>query len=405
VSDSSWYPIKCLTNILASYLNPTAADIQPASTSAPKEVVAPSAPTNQKTEERIPTPNGTHEGLNGPLPPIPDSNAALSTAPRPLVGSTVSPDEDAQNALSNSANPDQYKVEVVSPANISIDDTSGNQSIMDSTKAIGGTTPLSPTPNEDSNKRGEKVGEGLGVLGVGAAVDHGLKDQKTADAIQNDSGRFIETNDSFQHVVVPATPFIREHEQEQRNKEAPTDGVSKLDTKKLRKDRSESISAEEASPSSPSKGGMFSGIRKLTKKKDRSTSKGHSRDASMDDANVDRAVAPPAHEDSLDTQNSNSTGDSPTSPTKKERHVLHKDPPATHDVQANEAVDHDVPAPIAKGNGAPSSLSNPFSSSASSPTKVGFKDKIKGEFMSVSGTITRDHELKEAGEKLKKGTL
>jgi hypothetical protein len=323
------------------------------------------------------------------------------------MGSSLSPDEDVQNALSNSANPDQYKVEVVSPANISIDDTSGNQSVMDSTKAIGGTMPLSPSPKGHSNNREEKVAEGLGALGVGAgalAVDHGLKDQKAADADQNNPGRFVDTNDSFQHVVVPATPFTGEHEQEQWNEEAPTGGVSKLDTKKLRKHRSDSISAEETSPSSHSKGGMFSGIRKLTKKKDRSASKGHSRDASMEDANIDRAVAPPAHEDSLDTQNSNSTGNSPSSPTKKEHHVLHKDPPATHDVQANDAVGHDVPAPIAKDSGGsgstPSSLSNPVSSSASSPTKVGFKDKIKGEFMSVSGTITRDHGLKDAGEKL-----
>lgn len=368
-----------------------------------------------KQEETAPTPSGTHEGLNAPLPPIPDSNAAVSTVTGPLVGSTLSPDEDVQSALSNAANPDQYKVEVGPPANTSINDTSGDQSVVGGTKAIGGTNPLSPTSKEDSNKREEKVAEGLGAVGVGAgalAVDHSLQNQKAGPATQNNPGRFIETDDPFQHVVIPATPFVGEHEQEQWNEEAPTGGVSKLVTKKHKKDRSGSISAGEASPSSPSKGGMFSGIRKLTKKKDRSASKGHSRDASMDDPKVDRAVAPPAHEDSLDTQNSNYTGYSPPSPTKKEPHVLHKDPPATHDRQTDDVVDHDVPAPIAKDNGGsgstPSMLANPSSPSApsaSSPTKVGFKDKIKGEFMSVSGTITRDHGLKEAGEKLKKGTL
>lgn len=367
-----------------------------------------------KPGETVPTPNGTHEGLNGPLPPIPDSNAAVSTTTEPPVGSTVSPDEDVQNTLSNAANPDQYKVESGPLANASVDDRSGDQSVIGSAKSISGTNPLSPTTKGDSNKRGEKVAEGLGALGVGAgalAVDHGLQNQKGAAVDQNNSGRFRETNDPFQHVVIPATPFTGEHEQEPRNEEAPTGGISKLDAKNHKKDRSGSISAGEASPSSPSKGGMFSGIRKLTKKKDRGASRGHSRNVSTDDPKVDRAVAPPAHEDSLDTQNSNSTGYSPASPN-KEYHFLHKDPPAMHDRQTRDAVDHDVPAPIAKENGSsgstPSKLAKPFSSSppsAGSPTKVGFKDKIKGEFMSVSGTITRDHGLKDAGEKLKKGTL
>ncbi|KAG8805222.1 hypothetical protein FRC19_008020, partial [Serendipita sp. 401] len=126
--------------------------------------------------------------------------------------------------------------------------------------------------------------------------------------------------------------------------------------------------------------------------------------------------------------NSNSTGGSEdASPTsdKKERSVLHKDPPAGYRSQFHEGEENDPSYSGATGSigrkstlntnssssaaqemqKSPTMLSNPFSPTLppSSPTKVGLKDKIKGELMVVQGKLSRDESLKEAGEKVKKG--
>jgi hypothetical protein len=262
------------------------------------------------------------------------------------------------------------------------------------------------------------------------AVDHSLKDQKEAAVKQHDGPTRVDDSitrpneqakDSFIHVVIPATPGAGLHEQEPFDKKAEKHarhGSLSSPEKLKKRDRSGSISAGEASPSSPSKSGMFSGIRKLTKKRDRGVSKGHERNASHGDA----ATPVPAHGDSLDTRDSNSSGPSPTATgeEKKERKVLHKDPPVHH--TAGGAGGEEVVSPTTtdyhnEGSGSVSKrekdgsqgmLANPFSPNspaASSPSKVGFREKVKGEFMVVHGKLTRDEGLKEAGEKMKKGTM
>ncbi|CAG8725958.1 15355_t:CDS:2, partial [Acaulospora colombiana] len=114
--------------------------------------------------------------------------------------------------------------------------------------------------------------------------------------------------------------------------------------------------------------------------------------------------------DTHGSQDSNLTDPSPTSAhgtEKRERHVLHKDPPAGYGAPTSEdpqAPPEETAEPTKKDS-TPSMLANPFSPnspSASSPSKVGFKDKIKGEIMMVQGKLTRDEGLKEAGEKMKK---
>jgi len=162
---------------------------------------------------------------------------------------------------------------------------------------------------------------------------------------------------------------------------------------------------------------MFSGIRKLTKKRDRSASKGHEKNAS----NGDEALPVPTHGDTLNTRDPNSSDPSPTSAgeEKKERKVLHKEPPIHY---ATAGVGEEVASPtttnyhdqgsgsIAKRDkdGTAGMHANPFSSNSSapsSPSKVGFRERVKGEFMVVQGKLTRDEGLKEAGEKMKKGSM
>ena len=353
----------------------------------------------------------------------------------PLVGSTVSPDADVQEALSKAANPHEYKSEIVPPMHshpstapsLPPKDDHGS---LKSTQAVGGTTPMTLNSYDaegdgypEHNKKGVS---GLAAMaatgGIGAlAVDHGLKDQRDAAVKQHDGPtRPTEApvKDSFMHVVIPATPGAGLHEQEMFDKKAvKTTGDGTLATHGTlkKKDRSGSVSAGEASPSSPSKTGMFSGIRKLTKKRDRSVSKGHQRDTSIDDA----APPVPSHDNSLDTKDSNSPRSSPTNAgeEKKEKHVLHKDPPVGYGTHPTTGKDETSPT-TANIDGAtstsnpttdstPSMLSHPYSPSspASSPSKVGFREKVKGEFMVVQGSLTRDKGLKEAGEKMKKGTL
>ncbi|KAG9056137.1 hypothetical protein FS842_000229 [Serendipita sp. 407] len=394
-------------------------------------------PESLKRED-VPTPVGTHENLNGPLPPVPKADDAVTSANAPLVGSTVSPDADVQEALSNAANPDQYKTTITSPTSDSISQPSERtidaNSVVASTQAVGGQTPVTPNSEAEGDgypEHGKKGVAGVAALaaggGIGAfAVDHGLKDQREA-AIAQESAPYrpitseMQTpQDSFAHVVIPATPGAGLNEREMFDQKA----ASGLSPKKShKKDRSGSMSAGEASPSSPTKsGGVFSGIRKLTKKRDRSVSKGHSRDPSADHSALKDVPATGAE------TNSNSTGGSEdASPTsdKKERSVLHKDPPAGYRSQFHEGEENDPNYSGATGSigrkstlntnssssaaqetqKSPTMLSNPFSPTLppSSPTKVGLKDKIKGELMVVQGKLSRDESLKEAGEKVKKG--
>jgi hypothetical protein len=391
---------------LASSLNPTA---------------------NPTAADAAPTPTGEHEGLNSPLPPVPDVKEKIaspvsptfSPITAPLVGSSVSPDEDVQAALEKAANPDEYKVEVIPPMHTDEKTTAvppsqlkdDERSIVESTRAVGGRTPITPSSENASSKFTEKAATAATSLGVGArafAADHGLKDQKAA--AENRQGLEPTTQDSFMHVVIPATPGAGMNEQENFDKKKPHDGTLTTPTKK--KDRSGSVSGGEGSPSSPSKGGVFSGIRKLTKKRhSRSASRGHSREVSADEGVKDVPPVPPKHNDTLGTQDSNSSDPSPTSATsneKRERHVLHKDPPAGYGMNTAEDPQAHGEAEPSKKDSTPSMLANPFSPNsptASSPSKVAFKDKLKGEIMMVQGKLTRDEGLKEAGEKMKKGTL
>lgn len=254
--------------------------------------------------------------------------------------------------------------------------------------------------------------------GVGAlAAEHGLKNQREAAVKDHDGvARPFEgaPKDSFAHVVIPATPGAGLHEQEMFDKKATKamgDGTLATHGTLKKKDRSGSVSGGEASPSSPSKSGMFSGIRKLTKKRDRSVSKGHGRSVSTGDA-----PPVPAHGDSLD---SNSADSSPTNANeeKREKNVLHKDPPAGHGAHA--ATEKDETSPLSAPTDTTGSVSNQNagsttsafnnsyspSSPPTSPSKVGFREKVKGEFMVVQGSLTRDKDLKEAGQKMKKGTM
>lgn len=273
----------------------------------------------------------------------------------------------------------------------------------------------------EHNKKGVSGLAAMAATGaVGAAtVDHGLKDQRDAAAKQHDvTSRLIEATpaDSFMHVVIPATPGAGLHEQEKFASAKPAgDGtLATHTTPKKKHDRSGSISAGEASPSSPSKSGRFSSIRKLTKKRDKSASRGHERSASAGDA-VAPVPVPATHGDSLDANVSDSSPTTHSGEEKRERHVLHKDPPAGHgaahhkEEESPTTYNDDVPsASNQESSSTPSMLANPFSPnspSASSPSKVGFRDKVKGEFMVVQGSLTRDKGLKEAGEKLKKGTM
>ncbi|PVF96154.1 hypothetical protein CPB86DRAFT_787300 [Serendipita vermifera] len=387
---------------------------------------------NPTAADAAPTPTGEHEGLNSPLPPVPDTKEKESTplsptfspSTEPLVGSSVSPDEDVQAALEKAANPDEYKVEVIPP--MKMEESSivsavpasrlkeDDRSIVESTRAVGGRTPVTPLDSENAStsKFTEKAAADATSLGVGAnvfAADHALKDQKAAAEHRQDLEPT--TKDSFMHVVIPATPGAGVHEQEKFNAKKAHNGTLATPTKK--KERSGSLSAGEASPSSPSKGGVFSGIRKLTKKRHRSTSRGHSREVSADEMGREIPAVPAKGNDTHGSQDSNSTDPSPTSANgteKRERHVLHKDPPAGYGASANEdgQVHPEGVAEQPKQGSTPSMLANPFSPnspSASSPSKVAFKDKIKGEIMMVQGKLTRDEGLKEAGEKRKKGTL
>ena len=383
-----------------------------------------------------PTPTGEEEGLNAPLPPVPVETPKQSV---PIMGSSVSPDTDVQEALSKAANPQDYKTQIIPPMHTHTPSAPSpppkeDQQSVESTQAIGGSTPVTLDSSEaegDGYPAKNMSGvSGLAALaaggGIGAiAVDHSLKDQREAEARQsagpNGLGDGItapneHSKDSFIHVVIPATPGARIHEQETVEKQT---GVGTLSSpEKLKKrDRSGSISAGEASPSSPSKGGMFSGIRKLTKKQDRSSSKGHERNAS----HGDEAPSAPIHDDSLDAHDSNSSDPSPASAGdgKKERKLLHKEPP-THSAAAGAG--EEVASPTTtnyydQGSGSTAKRDkdgtagvhpNPFSSNPSapsSPSKVGFREKVKGEFMVVQGKLTRDEGLKEAGEKRKKGTM
>jgi hypothetical protein len=371
------------------------------------------------------------------------------------VGSTVSPDEDAQAALSKSSNPEQYKTEV----HVANPGTSGeDKSVIESTRAVGGATPITPLsePEGDGSSKGKHGVSGITELAAGAgigafAADHALKDQKEA-AIREEIPRPAEASkpqDSFMHVVIPATPGAGHNEQEMfKNDNNTTKDGTLSPEKKHKKSRSGSTSAGEASPSSPSKS-MFGGIRKLTKKRDRSRSKGaHSRDVSADETGVLPVADSSTHRDNtLDSQHSGSSGGGSSPVTDRKGHnVLHKDPPAAYqnaNTHINEtanvattdpSLDNNVnntaaelgmkdatPVPtnnagttshnmgtVKEKTGTPSMLSNPFSPgspSSSSPHKVGLKDKIKGEFMVVQGVLSRDEGLKEAGEKMKKGTL
>ena len=408
----------------------------------------PNAPSEgfRAASEGAPTPFGEHEGLNGPLPPIP---TGPSTS-QPLMGSTVSPDQDAQQALAKSSNPEHYKTEVPVPTHFGSD-----KSIVESTQAVGGRTPLTPASELEGDgypAKGKKGVSGISELaagvGIGAfATDHALKDQKQAAVRDQQTARPADATkpqDSFTHVIIPATPGAGLHEQEQfiNNDTTPKDSTLSPE-KKHKKNRSGSMSAGEASPSSPSKG-MFGGIRKLTKKRDRSTSKGahsHSRDVSADETGVLVAnTNTSTHRDeTLESQHSGSSGGG-TSPVvdRKAHNVLHKDPPTTYqntNAHINDSANvatigspsnttaelgaKETTPPLAHDAGATthetgtkekksSMMSNPFypgAPSSSSPTKVGFKDKIKGEFMVVQGVLSRDEGLKEAGSKLKKGTL
>jgi hypothetical protein len=381
-----------------------------------------------------PAPTGNEEGLNAPLPPVPVETPNQSG---PIMGSSVSPDADVQEALSRATNPHEYK-EIISPMHTHTPTAPSpppkeDQQSIESTRAIGGTTPMTLNSYEAEGDgypaKGKSGVSGLAALaaggGVGAtAVDHSLKDQREAEVRQlggpNRPGDGTtapneHAKDSFIHVVIPATPGAGIHEQEAVEKQTG-EGTLSSPEKLKKRDRSGSISAGEASPSSPSKGGMFSGIRKLTKKKDRDGSKGHERNAS----HGDEAPPVPIHGGSLDTHDSNSSDPSPTGSGegKKERKLLHKEPP-THYATADAG---EVVAPTTtnyhdQGSGSISKRdkdgttgmhANPFSSNSTPPSslsKVGFREKVKGEFMVVQGKLTRDEGLKEAGEKRKKGTM
>ncbi|CAG8753138.1 6313_t:CDS:1, partial [Acaulospora colombiana] len=243
--------------------------------------------SNPAAADAAPTPTGEHEGLNSPLPPVPNAkeketaplSPIFSSNTEPLVGSSVSPDEDVQAALEKAANPDEYKVEVIPPMQMegkaSTAAVPPNQlkedesSIVESTRAVGGQTPMTPLSSENASyKFTEKPATAATSLGVGAgafAADHALKDQKAAAERRQDLEPT--TKDSFMHVVIPATPGAGMNEQEKFDTKKSRNGTLTTPTKK--KERSGSVSAGEASPSSPSKGGVFSGIRKLTKKKHR----------------------------------------------------------------------------------------------------------------------------------------
>ncbi|KAG8830048.1 hypothetical protein FRC17_005549 [Serendipita sp. 399] len=429
----------------------TAASILPAGAIGAISSYLPSSLQSDSIKaEEVPTPVGTHENLNAPLPPIPPANDAIKSANAPLIGSTVSPDQDVQEALAKAANPEQFKTVVVSPETSSISQPSertvGDDSVVASTRAIGGQTPVTPgseAPSSETDgdgypEHGEKVTAsgfpapaGL-VAGVGVATlatDHALRDQReAAESAQRSKLSNTQTQESFTHVVIPATPGAGLQEQEMFEKKESGGLMAHSPTKKHKKDRSGSISAGEASPSSPSKnGGVFGSIRKLTKKGDRSASRGarsHSRGHSVDHSNTTKEIPAIPTED-----RSNSTGESDeTSPTstKKERSVLHKDPPAGYKGGHSEGENNGANGSGSAGSlgqttvdanpgsdaaqathQSPNKLSNPFSPTLppSSPSKVAFKDKIKGEFMVVQGKLSRDEQLKEAGEKMKKGTL
>jgi hypothetical protein len=377
---------------------------------------------------------GDGEGLDAPLPPVPRE---MPNQSGPIIGSSVSPDADVQEALSKATNPDEYKSEITPPMHTHTPTAPSpppkhDQQTIESTQAVGGATPLTLNSDEAEGD-GHPAKTKSGVLdlvalaaggGVGAmAVDHSLKDQREAEVSQHAGPNRLDggiskpnehAKDSFIHVVIPATPGVGIPEQEVMEKHAGQGTLSSPEKLKKR-DRSGSISTGEASPSSPSKSGMFSGIRKLTKKRDRSASKGHERNAS----HGDEAVPVPTHDNSLDTHNSNSSDPSPTSvgEEKKEKRVLHKDPP-THYAAASTGEEVTPPTdmnyhqgsgstPKRDKDGTAGMHANPFSSNspASSPSKVGFREKVKGEFMVVQGKLTRDEGLKEAGEKMKKGTM
>lgn len=434
----------------------TAASVVPAGVAAYlPSALNPNAPTVETPTEGAPTPFGEHEGLNAPLPPVP-SESSTSAPPAPVVGSTVSPDEDVQAALSNSPNPEQYKTEV--PVANPPGTSSEEKSVIESTRAVGGETPITPLSDPEGGgypAKGEHGVSGIteatarGAIGA-FATDHALKDQKEAAIRGHETPRPTEATkpqDSFAHVVIPATPGAGLNEQEMFNKNTAKDGTLSPE-KKHKKSRSGSTSAGEASPSSPSKS-MFGGIRKLTKKRDRSRSKGaHSRDVSADETGVLAGATTSKHrDDTLESQHSGSSGGGNSPVTDRKGHnVLHKDPPTGHqhpnthinesanlattdpslDNNANNTaaelgMQEATPVPtnnpatitynsgsVKEKNGTPNMLSNPFSPgspSSSSPHKVGLKDKIKGEFMVVQGVLSRDEGLKEAGEKMKKGTL
>jgi hypothetical protein len=352
------------------------------------------------------------------------------------MGSSISPDADVQGALGKTANPHEYKSEIPLPMNTYSPSTAPalppkeDRKGIESTQAVGDTTPLARTSYEvegDGYPAKSKAGvSGLaappGGGGVGAmAVDHSLKDQREA-ALQQDNGPTRvdggitrlnkQEKDS---VVILATPGAGLQEQELFDKGAGKH-AQHAHEELMKRDRSVPIGAGEACPPSPSKSGMFSGIRKLTKRRDRSDSKGHDRSASHGDA----APPVPAHGNSLDTRDSNSSGPSPTSfgAEKKGRNVLHKNPHAHH-TAAGTGGEEDV-SPTTENyhsegsgsvgkrdkDGTPGKATNAFSPdapAAGSPSKVGFREKVKGEFMVVQGKWTMDEGLKEAGEKMKKG--
>lgn len=276
----------------------------------------------------------------------------------------------------------------------------------------------------------------MGVIGVGAyAVDHGLKDQKNAAAVEELSrpANPPQPTDSFAHIVIPATPGAGFMEQEmfdanQSRVPPPPSPKSKHGTlatpeKKHKRDRSGSLSNGEVSPSKST----FSGLRKLSKKRSKSRNRSHSRGVSVDEGLPASVGGPTAAAAPNDTSVDHVYSDTANDITEqRDRHRLHKDPPAakkegSHDevispISATHSDPSDAhssagsatldPQAGADTAGTPPSMSNPYDASPTkSRTKVGFKDKVKGEFMVVQGSIIRDKTLKEAGERMKKGTL
>jgi len=410
--------------------------------------------------------------LNASLPPPPKSASPAQT--ETIIGSSVSPDTDVQEALGRAANPQEYRHKVVLPMHAYSSAVAPpippkeKEASAWSTQAVGGGTPITPSSREIEGGDGYPAKNNsdvsslsaLATAGVAGSmmVDHGVNDQRAAakqpkagtpanrsmmgpkevamkqhdQPLRQDgnASRFIEQPENpFVRVVIPDRPDAGVHEQEPLDKNGEENmGQDTISSRgKLKKrDRSGSVSAEEAGPSSPSKSGIFGGIRKLTKKRDGSLTKGHDRKGSLGDA----APTIPTQSDLSDLRDSNSSEPNPADSREKgERSVLHKDPSHwLHDhYHGSTKPEGEIVSPISvnsnhgssgssskrEKDGTPSmpaGPTSPINSSATgaavnSPSKVGFREKLKGEMMVVQGTLTRDHELKEAGEKRKKGMM